>query len=109
MDAHDYELIKKKQSFYLMLSIGANLILIFVLSQYQTKKIINPINKLNKAILSFPEEDLDMEIKDETNNYKKAVSLYERLINYFIITTIIPFVLVICSCYFISTGPIQEN
>jgi sensor histidine kinase YesM len=103
VNASSYDLIKIKQALFLVLSITINLILIIVISQYQAKKIISPVNKLNQAISAFPERDMGLELKDETDNkYKKAISLHERLIRYFIVTTVIPFVLFICACYITS-------
>lgn len=103
INTSSYKQIKVKQALYLMLSITMNLILIVLISQYQAKRIIEPVRELNKAISAFPEKDLGLENKDGiSNKYKKTISLHERLIRYFIGTTVIPFILFICACYITS-------
>lgn len=97
---NNYSYFKVKQGVYLIIFIIINLILIIVLSKSQARRIINPVNKLNAAISAFPEKDLGQELKDDTDNkFKKVISLHERLIRYFIITTVIPFIMFICVCY----------
>ncbi|HOJ12595.1 MAG TPA: histidine kinase, partial [Clostridiales bacterium] len=107
VNVNAYRLIRIKQTKYLLISIIMNIILIIVISQHQAKRIIKPVTDLNQAISIFPNNDQGIEC-EPNNKCKKTVSLHERLTQYFIGTTVIPFILFICACYISSIGELKN-
>lgn len=106
-DIGEYQKVKLRHSQYLLFAMILSLILVSFISHYQAKRIILPVNQLNRQITSFPDKEPDL---NEFNIKKsqKAFSLYERLTYYFIGTIILPFILFIGVYYFTSLNALKE-
>jgi len=107
VNTHEYNQVSIRLRQYLFITMVISLLLGFIISKYQAKRIISPVVRINQQISGFPQKKTNMEASISQPPVK-VFSLHERLTYYFIATIIFPFVLFMMVCYFSTMNEFKK-